>query len=227
MMIKGISELQVAPIQIDALEMILIRVAYSASLPTPYELLNDVKKNSDLRFVSPQSNVQKTIEEKVVPVIEINKTEENQPQKEKIEFNKVEDLVRFLEDKKYPLLVYALKHDVCIKEFSNGVLKIIVSDSVHPEFIQNCVKVLRETTGENWQIEVLKGLMGETLADKEEAALAEKQKDILEYPLVKAIMAEFKGAKIESLTRRHSKGTDEEDDVETTNNLIFDEDNES
>lgn len=48
MLIKGIGELQVAPVQIDALEMILIRVAYSASLPTPYELLNDVKKNSSL-----------------------------------------------------------------------------------------------------------------------------------------------------------------------------------
>lgn len=45
MMIKGIGELAIAPVQIDALEMILIRVAYSASLPTPFELLNDVKKN--------------------------------------------------------------------------------------------------------------------------------------------------------------------------------------
>lgn len=46
MMIKGLGELQVAPVQIDALEMILIRIAYSASLPTPYELLNDVKKKT-------------------------------------------------------------------------------------------------------------------------------------------------------------------------------------
>ena len=46
MMIKGLGELQVAPVQIDALEMILIRVAYSANLPTPYELLNDVKKKT-------------------------------------------------------------------------------------------------------------------------------------------------------------------------------------
>lgn len=44
MMIKGISELAMAPVQIDALEMILIRIAYSASLPTPFEILNDVKK---------------------------------------------------------------------------------------------------------------------------------------------------------------------------------------
>lgn len=48
MMIKGIGELAIAPVQIDALEMILIRVAYSASLPTPFELLNDVKKKIQL-----------------------------------------------------------------------------------------------------------------------------------------------------------------------------------
>ena len=48
MMIKGISELALAPVQIDALEMILIRIAYSANLPTPAEILNDVKKNSKL-----------------------------------------------------------------------------------------------------------------------------------------------------------------------------------
>ena len=47
MMIKGLGELSIAPVQIDALEMILIRIAYSSSLPTPYELLNDVKKNSN------------------------------------------------------------------------------------------------------------------------------------------------------------------------------------
>lgn len=44
MMIKGISELQIAPVQIDALEMILIRIAYAAHLPSPFEILNDIKK---------------------------------------------------------------------------------------------------------------------------------------------------------------------------------------
>ena len=55
MLIKGLGELQVAPVQIDALEMILIRIAYSAGLPTPYELLNDVKKNSSLISARPQA----------------------------------------------------------------------------------------------------------------------------------------------------------------------------
>lgn len=223
MMIKGISELQTAPIQIDALEMILIRVAYSASLPTPYELLNDVKKNSSLN-ISPVSETLRRERETSVAVVETPAvSEQPERQKENVSFSKIEELVRFLEEKKYPLLVYALKHDVCITDFSDGHLKMTISQSIHPEFIQNCVKALRETTGKNWDIEVIRGPMGETLADKEEAALAEKQRDILEYPLVKAIMAEFKGARIESLTRRHSEN--EEEDTETTNDLIFEEDN--
>lgn len=45
---ERLAELAVAPVQIDAVEMILIRIAYAAALPTPYELLNDVKKNSSL-----------------------------------------------------------------------------------------------------------------------------------------------------------------------------------
>lgn len=44
MLIKGLSELQYAAVPNDALEMILIRIAYSASLPTPAALLEELKK---------------------------------------------------------------------------------------------------------------------------------------------------------------------------------------
>ena len=69
MLIKGISELAIAPVQIDAVEMILIRIAYSASLPTPYELLNDVKKNSSLGVstpVAPTPHIAPVLEKKII-----------------------------------------------------------------------------------------------------------------------------------------------------------------
>ena len=46
MLIKGMNEMQTAPVPIDALEMILIRIAYSANLPSPAELLESVKKKN-------------------------------------------------------------------------------------------------------------------------------------------------------------------------------------
>ena len=218
MMIKGIGELQVAPVQIDALEMILVRVAYSASLPTPYELLDEVKTKSSLAqkhiqpALQPQQAESALVESIVLPAQESS-------------FSSFENLVSFLAEKKYPLIVYSLKHDVCVKEFSAGLIKMTVSDRVGRDFINNLIKVLRDTTGRDWGIEILSGIMGETLADKEDAVLARKERAVMEYPLVRAIMEEFKGAKIESLIRRVQEQNESVDDLAPTanNDLNFDE----
>lgn len=228
MMIKGLGEIQISPVQIDALEMILIRVAYSASLPTPYELLNDVKKNSDLRGL-PQTTALSRQSVSSAPSVNSAAIPEQSEKKITVsEFAKVEDLVSFLEMRKYPLLVYSLKHDVCVKEFAAGRIKMTVSDKIHPEFIANFHKILQETTGLNWDIETQSGVLGETLADKENQALEREQRDVMAYPLVRAIMAEFKGAKIESLIRRvqNAESSVVELGSDNNNDLIFDEENE-
>lgn len=182
MMIKGLSELAMAPVQIDALEMILIRIAYSASLPTPYELLNDVKKNSKL---SPTELVTAT---SAAP--------------EKAVFNKVEDLIVYLENNKKMLLLYALKNDIGITEFQNGEIKMTISDKAAGDLLPSLQKELLEATGIRWKIEPIRGQMSETIAEAEQAENEENKKNIADYPLVKAIIAEFKGAKIETLIHK-------------------------
>ena len=101
-----------------------------------------------------------------------------------------------------------------------------IAPALHPEFIQNLVKTLRETTSQTWEVEIVKGPLGETIADKEAAALAEQQRDVLEYPLVRAIMAEFKGAKIESLIRRVQQSEDDEAEDQPTTDMIEEEETE-
>jgi DNA polymerase-3 subunit gamma/tau len=88
MLIKGVSEINLAPSSIEALEMILLRVAYSASLPTPYEILNEVKKKSNL--TSDATTILPEIEKK-------NDKIETASLSEKLVFNKVEDFVQYLE----------------------------------------------------------------------------------------------------------------------------------
>ncbi len=228
MMIKGLGELQAAPVQIDALEMILIRVAYSASLPTPYELLNDVKKNSNLSNFRPQAEAQTT----PPPVFNhalAAEPEPNTADSSFLTFNQISDLLNYLEEHKMPLAEYALKNDVSISEFKSGYIKMTASDKIHPDFILNLHKILTQATGLTWKIEMARGALGVTVADKERAAAEEEKRNIMEYPLVKAIMAEFKGAKIETATRKMA----EEDEDESssffggeTSEIIYDEDNE-
>ena len=136
MMIKGIGELAIAPVQIDALEMILIRVAYSASLPTPFELLNDVKKKSSL---APQTILKTTVAATAPMPQAISQVSDDM---RGVVMNKPEDLIAYLEQNKKMLMVYALKNDVSISEFSAGQIKMTTSEK-----ISNDLEPLEQLTG--------------------------------------------------------------------------------
>lgn len=207
MLIKGIGELNMAPSAVEALEMILMRVAYSASLPTPYEILNEVKKNSSLipSSINASSVVQTAADEKknTTPVIEGDN--------EYVAFNSIEDLLRYLEKTKKALIEYSIKNDVSVCTFENGKIAMKMSPGVHQDFVINLHKLLLETTGKKWEIEIIKGALDETIADKEQSAVEAKKKNVAEYPLVKKILEEFKGAKIETIVRKNIQELAEEE----------------
>lgn len=213
MLIKGISEINMAPSAVEALEMILLRVAYSASLPTPYEILNEVKKNSDLvgtgSVYSGQSSLLQNSAAAVPVSVPPSGTEKKNDLTATVSagetsgFNTVEDLLRYLEGTKKALIEYSIKHDVCIREFSDGHIAMNIAPAIHQDFIMNLHKLLSEATGRQWEIEIIKGDLGETIADKEKSVAEATKKNVSEYPLVKKILEEFKGAKIETVIRKN------------------------
>ena len=221
MMIKGLGELNTAPVQIDALDMILIRIAYSASLPTPSELLHDVKKNSNLRNVS-LSAEQAPAPVFTQPVAPANQTA-NSKESANGNINTPEELLAYLENSKKILLSYSLKNDLSFNSFCFGKMSITVSDKINNDFLLNLQNVLIEATGQKWDIEIQRGQLGETIADKEQAQDNANKKSVSDLPLVKAILAEFNGAKIETLTRKIH--TEEKSEISfEDNNNYFDED---
>ncbi|MEI3533597.1 MAG: DNA polymerase III subunit gamma/tau [Alphaproteobacteria bacterium] len=213
MLIKGISEINMAPSAVEALEMILLRVAYSASLPTPYEILNEVKKNSDLvgtgSVYSGQSSLLQNSAAAAPVSVPPSGTEKKNDLTATVSagetsgFNTVEDFLRYLEGTKKALIEYSIKHDVCIREFSDGHIAMNIAPAIHQDFIMNLHKLLSEATGRQWEIEIIKGDLGETIADKEKSAAEATKKNVSEYPLVKKILEEFKGAKIETVIRKN------------------------
>ena len=210
MLIKGLGELNTAPVQTDALEMILIRIAYSANLPSPAEILDGLKKNSNLNGAAAPIST---------PVSTVSQVVEQESSSEAVSFDKPEDLVAYLLTNKKMMMAYTLKNDVSFDSFSNGAIKIAVSDKIDNEFILNLQAVLTEATGLKWTIEPRSGALGETLADKEAAKDRENKKDVMELPLVKAILKEFPRARIDSLTRHVIK-----EDIEPSSSTFFEED---
>ena len=222
MMIKGISEMQIAPVQIDALEMILIRIAYAANLPTPAEILADVKKNSNLapaaQNIAPSRPLPNVLQNAApAPVLaSTNLSVSEGGSKPTNFFNSPEDLIQYLEQNRKLLIVYSLKSDVSFDTFQDGYVKMTISDKISSDFILNLHKILEQATGKAWKIDTVRGNLGQTLFQKEDAKIAEERKDIMESPLVKAILAEFKGARIETIIRKISESSenDDEDDNE-------------
>lgn len=213
MLIKGISEINMAPSAVEALEMILLRIAYSASLPTPYEILNEVKKNSNLSGYSANSSPSVGSEKKNLTTAPIS-SDGNATV-----FNTVEDFLRYLEGAKKALIEYSIKNDVCIREFSDGHIAMNIAPTIHQDFIMNLHKLLSDATGKQWEIEIVKGELGETIAEKEKSAVEAKKKNVAEYPLVKRILEEFKGSKIETVVRKNLDNlAEEEPEISEENN---------
>ena len=223
MLIKGMNEMQTAPVPIDALEMILIRIAYSANLPSPAELLESVKKKSESGTLRPANfsagNTPAAAQTAAAPVSAPAAVSTPAQTVVNAPFSDINGLIKHLENQKQPRLAYALRHDVEVVEFSPGQIKFKAADRVGNDTLAALNKILEETTGGKWALEIVPGEVGRTVADIENEQKQKDKKNIAETPLVKAILEEFRGARIENLTRKVKAGEDDGD--ESANEDIF------
>lgn len=221
MLIKGMNEIQTAPVPIDALEMILVRVAYSANLPSPAELLESIKKKSELIKNTPSGSNSTAFQKQIPQKAEISATETpsiNAP------FDDAGGLIKFLEANKQPRLAYMLRHDVEICEFSIGQIKFKIEERIGNEDLSALNAFLEKMTGAKWALDVVAGKVGRTIADIENEQKENDKRNVAETPLVKAILEEFRGAKIGTLTRKPSADEDEDDDEGNIFNSNSDDD---
>ncbi len=218
MMLKGLTELFKAPNSQQALEMLLIRIAYSANLPTPAEILEEVKNKS---FIPEQRPV---LQPKVQPVVQVH-TQNFQTPEKPLEAPKkgsennnsilsLDDLLNYLNTHKKLMLLYALEHDTHISLFENGHITIELKEDIAPDFLTKLKTVLTEATGVTWQLDVSYGLKGETLSDIENHKKEQDKQQISENPLVREVMKEFPNAKLETVVRTETQSETLEDTQE-------------
>lgn len=215
MLIKGISELQYANVQIDALEMILMRIAYSANMPTPADLLKELKKKSRVNNLANKPQIVLNSNTHIANT-DAHIASELTEDSEGFELSTPEELVKLLNAKRQMLLLYAVKNDMSFKEFTAGKMRIALSEKADKDLIANLRKFLAKETGVSWVIDIDYEPLGETLAFKENKELERDKKNISEYPLVKAILSEFSGAKIETVIRKAVENAEDEEAAEFT-----------
>jgi len=207
-LLKSVSEVQIAPSQIDAVEMALIKTAYSASLPTPQEVLNDVKKNSNLSVSAQRVNTPNVVSSPIQSNPQISKIIENKY----LEINSFDELIKHWENKKSePLLAYKFKNDIYPIEIKNGYMKISFKNNVDArEILSKMQSSLLGLTGKKWKIDIEKEATTSTLQEVENAVKEKDKKSASKSELVKIILTEFKGANMDKFIRKIKEAPEEQ-----------------
>jgi DNA polymerase-3 subunit gamma/tau len=211
-LLKGLSEIDSAPRPVTAAEMVLIRLAYAADLPTPDEALRRLKQegasqpqaSSSSPSSSPSghgtsarrvSNGAMTIAARGEPSSLAQSAPEAQaPQALKL--NSFEALVALAHEKRDIALKTALERDLRLVRFEDGRMEFSPAEGASSDLAATISKRLYEWTHRRWVVAISSDKGQATLREKAEAAKAEKLDDVRTHPIIKAALAAFPGAEI-------------------------------
>ncbi len=219
MLIKGISELQIAPSPVSALEMILLRIAYSANMPSPAQLLEEIKKKSELKetvavktVLPEQARNIKQLEVVQQPqALEPIKQEKSEVLESIIKTPK--DLADCLEKYKKMILLYNLKCNTEVIDIANNHIKLVLAENVATDFVQKLTSALYEITAQKWVVDYSYGKVLNTMDMQEKAQDNQNKNNVSEFPLVKAVLNAFPKAKIDVACLKINEKENEEENV--------------
>ena len=216
MLLKGIAEVQEAGRPLAAAEMVLVRIAYAADLPTPDEairLLADapggsgpgpsVAAQASARSEPPPSRTEGlrnstrgALAPAPVPVqmpaADVD-ADANQPHGAVASFAA---LVALAGEKRDLTIKSALERSVRLVRFEDSRIEIALEENAPKSLVGELSKKLADWTGKRWMVIVSSEPGEPTMYAQEQARKAELKDGVRDDPLVQAVLARFPGAEI-------------------------------
>jgi DNA polymerase-3 subunit gamma/tau len=221
MLFKGLPEVQSAPKPIAAAEMVLVRIAYAADLPTPDEVVRSLTSGGgsapsrsqgggngeaagtsarfdaprDLPRPAPRAALTSTsaAPQRQEPVA---RQAEPAAQVATVTLGRFEDLLALAAEKRDLPTKTALERDVRLVRFEPGRLEIALEANASKALVGDLSRKLGEWTGRRWMVVVSTEPGQPTIRSQNEARRAELERGVQADPLVKAVLAQFPGAQI-------------------------------
>ena len=219
MLMKGLGEVREAPMPIQAAEMVLVRLAYLAELPTPGDLVRELHQGAPQGTDAPApaptapppaggnggaaraSAGGPAVVARADPVREPAPITNAAPApRASIEAQpgprSFTELVALFEEKREAILHTQLCHNVHLVRCEPGRLEIRPDENAPRDLAARVGALLSDWTGRRWVVSV-SGDEGEpTLARQAEAARRKEHEAAARHPLVQAAQKAFPGAKI-------------------------------
>jgi DNA polymerase III subunit gamma/tau len=223
MLLKGIAEVEAAGRPIDAAEMVLVRIAYAADLPTPDEVirtLSDPRRTDhptasvestelraqtrpeQVRSDQPRQDVSARsprVLASAAPMPAPTPTPDETPSAGTAEIRAVKsfaDLIGLAAEKRDLSTKSALERDVRLVRFEDGTLEIALEAGARKTLIGELSKKLADWTGRRWLVAVSAEAGSPSLRAQAEMRKAEMKDGVRGDPLVQAVIERFPGAEI-------------------------------
>jgi DNA polymerase-3 subunit gamma/tau len=200
-LLKGVPETQTATRPLAAAEMVLVRLAYAADLPTPDEALRALKDGTPLpagggapASARPQGGgpALATSQARAVQAEPRPASAETTAPR----LRHFEDVVAHAGERRAIGLKDALERDVRLVRFEEGQIEFALAEGGSRTLAGDLSRALHEWTGRRWVVAVSSEAGAPTLRERQRAAERERKSGAAEHPLVQAVLSRFPGAEI-------------------------------
>ena len=220
-LLKGISEIKYSESPLKSLEMLMIRLAYASELPTPIEVISDIKKNTELDTAQKKT---KNLSSLSIPFKPENKKEQNsdtsqsnlslpnqKPSSSRFSEGpqNITDLVMLARKSGQMLLAFNISNYVRPVLMENTTLRIHLEEGAPTHLCQDIRTFLLTETGQKWEVEQVKELGGKTLKEEAQENQKRMRETLANHPLVMQVLKAFPGSHVETFHLHHSDNISE------------------
>jgi DNA polymerase-3 subunit gamma/tau len=222
MLLKGVSEVQASGRPVAAAEMVLVRIAYAADLPTPDEVVRAVNEvggaparpqgnggaaaapasqNFAPRYDAPRGSPRSSAA--VSPRVADDPAAQGEAPKAAptLAIGTFAQLIALAQEKRDIPVKLALERDVRLVRCEDGQLEIALEPTATKTLVHDLQRKLTAWTGKRWIVVVSKEQGAATMREQADARQAEIERGVEGDPLVRAVLNRFPGAKIVGVTQ--------------------------
>jgi DNA polymerase III subunit gamma/tau len=233
MLLRGVSEVQASGRPVAAAEMVLVRIAYAADLPTPDEVVRTLAEDGagavrpqgnggtaatptsqsfapryDAPRGSPRSSAALSPRVAENPMAEPVEPDQATPT---LSIGSFEQLIALAAEKRDIAMKMALERDVRLVRCEDGQLEIALEASAPKTLVHDLQRKLTAWTGKRWMVVVSQEQGAATMRAQMEERQAEIERGVQSDPLVRAVLDRFPGAKIVGVTQNAPEAGETED----------------
>jgi DNA polymerase-3 subunit gamma/tau len=229
MLLKGLSEVQQAGRPIAAAEMVLVRIAYAADLPTPDDVIRSLGEETSASAPRPQGNgggatyhqsgvtaggprveaprgaPRASAAPALTPVARLSEAAPQSAQPGALVIGSFEQLIALATEKRDLQIKTALERDVRLVRCDDGRLEIALEASASKTLVNELSRKISAWTGRQWVIVLSREQGVPTLRAQAEARDAGLKHGVRGDPLVQAVFEKFPGAEIVSVRSREQE----------------------